>query len=165
MKALPSDKPWRITDFITLGSPLTYADFLLATPKIDLDLDLQKEQRELPTCPPQKDEKTLRYSFEDKNEKGEVVEKLHDAAHFAVTKWTNLYFPDDLIGGKVGPLFGQGVLDIECKPNFSPDRNPFRWLLSCLRLWSHTQYWTHDQDSSPTSLDHLKAIVSWPDQR
>jgi hypothetical protein len=70
IKALPSDKLWRITDFITLGSPLTYADFLIATSKGDLNL--LKEQRELPTCPPQKDEKTHRYSFEDKDDKDEV---------------------------------------------------------------------------------------------
>jgi hypothetical protein len=160
IKALPSDKPWRITDFITLGSPLTYADFLIATSADDLNL--LKKQRELPTCPPQKDEETHRYSFEDKDDKDKVVgEKLHHAAHFAVTKWTNFYFPEDLIGGKVGPLFGQGVVDIKC--DFPPDRNPFGWLLRWLR--SHTQYWPNDRDPPPTSLNHLKAIMSWPDRR
>jgi hypothetical protein len=156
IKALPLDKPWRITDFITLGCPLTHADFLLAESKNDLNL--LKEQRELPTSPPQKDKKTNRYSFDVKNERDEVIgEKLHHAAHFALTKWTNLYFPDDLIGGKLGPLFDYGVLDIKC--DFFPHRRSFGWLRS------HTQYWSNDRDSSPTSVDYLKAIISWPDHQ
>jgi hypothetical protein len=159
IEALPSDKPWRITDFITLGSPLTYADFLIATSEDDLNL--LKKQRELPTCPPRKDEETHRYSFEDKDDKGQVVgEKLHHAAHFAVTKWTNLYFPEDPIGGEVSPLFGQGVLDKKC--HFLPEPGSLDMLL---RWRSHTRYWSQHRNTSQQSVDHLKAIVSWPNHQ
>ena len=113
IRALPLDSPWRITDFITLGSPLTYGDFVLA--RSEEELELRQRQRELPTCPPQEDEDTRGYSFPVENKNGEVIgEVLHHAAYFALTRWTNLYFPGDLIGGEVGRLFGSGVLDLEC---------------------------------------------------
>ena len=45
---------WKITDFITLGSPLAHAPFLLAKNQIDFDIGI--EQREFPSCPPQKND-------------------------------------------------------------------------------------------------------------
>ena len=42
--------PWRITDLVTLGSPLTYAPFLLA--RDGQAFGEAKDQREFPTCPP-----------------------------------------------------------------------------------------------------------------
>jgi len=160
IKALPSDSPWRITDFVTIGSPLTYADFLIARSKEDLNL--LKGERELPTSPPQEDKETQKYSYPDNNNK-----ILHHAAHFALTKWTNLYFAEDIIAGEIGNLFGWGVLDIECKlpPKLS------LWLCKWL---SHTRYWTHDIESTDAgkstneggksnSLEQLKKIVSFRD--
>jgi hypothetical protein len=154
MKVLPPNKPWRITDFVSIGSPLNYTDFLIATSKEDLQL--LKEQRELPTCPPQNDKKNQSYSYPCSYDANNKV--LHHAAHFALTKWTNLHFPEDLIAGKVWDLLGRGVLDLEC--NFTPKLN------LCFRriFWwrSHTHYWSKYKKSSPTSLNHLKKIVLWP---
>jgi hypothetical protein len=156
MKALPSNKPWRITDFVSIGSPLTYTDFLIATSK--KDLELLKEQRELPICPPQNDEENLSYSYPCPYDANNKI--LHHAAHFALTKWTNLHFPEDLIAGKVGGLLGRGILDLEC--NFTPNLN------LCFRriFWwrSHTRYWSEYKKSSPTSLEHLKDVL-WPDHK
>ena len=42
--------PWLVSDFVTLGSPLAHASFLLANSK--KDLEDRKRERELPTCPP-----------------------------------------------------------------------------------------------------------------
>jgi hypothetical protein len=162
--ALPREKPWRITDFVTLGSPLTYADFLMATSK--KDLERLQEERELPTSPPQLDKKKCsqnkqarRFSYDEENEEGKVVrEKLHHAAHFALTKWTNLYHPEDPIGGKVGGrLFGYGVMDIECS---IPRRQVFNRLFRGIR--AHTQYWPDKRSSPSSSIETLKAIVAWP---
>jgi hypothetical protein len=75
----------------------------------------------LPTCPPQRDEKGYAYSGsptdvgEDKKFTPLV---LHHAAPFAVTRWTNLYFPamfgllGDLVGGPLHEDFGPGILDV-----------------------------------------------------
>jgi len=41
---------WMVTDFITLGCPLSKGDVLLA--KDNHDFGIRKRQRELPTCPP-----------------------------------------------------------------------------------------------------------------
>ena len=42
---------WLVTDFLTLGSPLTHAEILLAKNK--KDLTSKQKERELPTCPPE----------------------------------------------------------------------------------------------------------------
>ncbi|PSB28229.1 SRPBCC domain-containing protein [Stenomitos frigidus] len=44
-------QPWLITDLVTVGSPLTYADFLLADSKTAFEY--AKSERILPTCPPE----------------------------------------------------------------------------------------------------------------
>lgn len=45
---------WLISDFVTLGSPLTHAEFLLA--KNNEDLKDRQSSRELPTAPPYREE-------------------------------------------------------------------------------------------------------------
>ena len=45
-----ADTRWLITDLVTLGSPLTHAEFLLAK-NVD-ELKVKIAQREFPTCPP-----------------------------------------------------------------------------------------------------------------
>ena len=48
---------------------------------------------------------------------------LHDAAPFAVVRWTNFWFPavagflGDWFGGRLAPLFGNGIVDIPVKGN------------------------------------------------
>ena len=132
---------WRVSDFVTLGSPLAHAGMLLANDAADLAQRF--EQRELPTCPPTL-ERPGRFTYTD----GERRTLLHQAALFAPTRWTNLYFParmllrGDAVGGPVAPVFGPGVLDV-------PVRTSLRW------GWlAHTLYWTPGgaQDT------HLRAL-------
>lgn len=140
---------WRVTDFITLGSPLAHAPVLLAR-----DAEELRErfvQREFPTCPPMLERSTAarqavrRFTFTDSD--GRTL--LHQAAVFAPTRWTNIYFPaqglvrGDLVGGPVAPAFGPAVLDI---PVRTSARGGFL---------SHTLYW-HDDGRANQHITALR---------
>lgn len=119
---------WLVTDFVTLGSPLTYADLLLA--KDAGDLNLKQDQRELATCPPKLEDGRFSYPT---NAKQRIP---HHASVFGPTKWTNLYFPSklllwgDMIGGPLQGVFGSMIED---KPvYFEKGKSGF---------FSHTKYW------------------------
>lgn len=111
---------WCVSDFITLGSPLTNAMLFLAGSAADFED--RKRQRELPTCPPRLDDKGYTYSAEHPLDVGEGRKftplLLHHAAPFAVTRWTNFFFParlglfGDFVGGPLQPALGNGILDI-----------------------------------------------------
>lgn len=146
-------QPWLITDLVTLGSPLTYADFLMADDSAAFDQ--AKSDRVLPTCPPQTEtdrRQHQRMSFELPYEEPVARDTrtfvvLHHAAPFAVTRWTNLYFKrrwlglqGDPIGGPLAGLFGHWVRDLELP---SPSRS-----------FTHTWYWRKGRDR----LRHLKAL-------
>ena len=128
---------WRVTDFVTLGSPLTHAEVLLAR---DAD-DLREKQRsrELPRCLPEletsrhKPPKRLFSYLPDKDER-----VPHHAAVFAPTRWTNLYFParfiviGDMIGGPLARVFGKGINDVPVSTR------------KLFGFFSHTFYWKPD---------------------
>ena len=114
---------WLVTDLITMGSPLTHAETLLADDPDDFRL--MKERRELATCPP------FYEVFDGGVERFSYCRRLgaaddpaaeprcpNNAAPFAAVRWTNLFFPmqgimrGDLIGGPVRAAFGPGVEDI-----------------------------------------------------
>jgi hypothetical protein len=138
--------PWLVTDFITLGSPLTHAALLLASD--EPNLRERQRQRELPTNPPEPEiEKTKigeqrRYSYlvwDGYGPKLDIkLKALHHAALFACTRWTNLYFPalggffGDPVSGPMGPWFGRGVRDI-------PLRSGHPW--TDRTVLAHTAYW------------------------
>jgi len=123
--------PWRVSNFVTLGSPLTHAEFLMAD---DLnDLRAQQRERGLATCPPmlEFDRRTEKHHFTfrrgsiskvgklTQEEKTEVenTEPLlprrpHHAALFAYTPWTNIFsqhralLTGDIISGPLSHAFG-----------------------------------------------------------
>ena len=105
---------WKITNFVTLGSPLAHASFLMADGPSDLAERVS--QREFPTCPPQpNDARDLQYG------KPLLVAKnggtlLHHAALFACTRWTNLYFERDIIGGAIEDILGHGITNRRLEP-------------------------------------------------
>ena len=107
--------PWLITDLVTLGSPLSHADVLLADGREKLAIG--QDQREFPICPPQgedsRDWGLLCRKYVDANNITQKVRILHHGAPFAITRWTNLYFPADIIGGPVSHLFGAGIKDVK----------------------------------------------------
>lgn len=138
--------PWLVSDLVTVGSPLTHADFLLADGWDDSMR--QMSERRLPTCPPRlewdrnlanpdeskEQQKTIDlehfyFSFRPFDKDLATPESIeneaeitanpdharlpHHAAHFAFSRWTNIFSPTrdilwgDLVSGKVGDFFGQ----------------------------------------------------------
>jgi len=129
-------QPWLITDLVTLGSPLSAADFLMA-PTL-AEFQRAKDNRELPTCPPVFEirgaDKRVSFDlgYEDRfGGKDKTFRYLDHAAVFAVTRWTNLHFGNSLlkdpIGGPIAPQFGHWVRDVELA---APKGRPF-FLHSC----------------------------------
>ena len=161
--------PWRISDFITLGSPLAHAMMLLADSKDDFEL--RKHQREFPTCPPQRDAKGYAFSGATPVDIGDGKKFtplfLHHAAPFAATRWTNLYFParggifGDIVGGPLQPELGPGIRDVRV---WSQSLSKF----GNHTLLSHTHYWDQTHfTQSPTlerepyiSLDVLRQTLA-----
>lgn len=125
------DSRWLVSRFVTLGSPLAHAQYLLAH---DGD-DLKRRQlnREMPTCPPVY-EPGSGFGYRVKDEPGvSHPRKLHQAAPFACTRWINLYFQPDLIGDPLIDTFGPGIENVKL-----PETGvPFGKRL----LFSHVWYW------------------------
>jgi hypothetical protein len=128
--------PWLVSDFVTLGSPLANAAFLLA--RDEADLRARQELRELPTCPPQVDDGAYsyrrKYTFNGGLRSRQI---LHHAALFACTRWTNIYVPlrfgflGDWVGGPMARTFGPGITDVPLT------KSAFRKL----PLVGHIKYW------------------------
>ncbi len=161
---LKSDgSPWLVSDFITLGSPLTHAEFLLAHD--EEDLRAQQEERILPTCPPalEWDSRTKRqhfsYQLGSNSSSGEYFRYPHHAAHFAFTRWTNIYSKSknilwgDIISGPVADHFDlstpvarlQGILDIPVLPQRDQEGKP----KGNVPFFTHTKYWDMSVRTGP----------------
>jgi hypothetical protein len=112
---------WKVTDLVTLGSPLAHSSFLMASDRGDLEK--RKAEREFPTCPPQRNDIRDQLYGRDLLQGG----MLHHAALFACTRWTNLYFDRDIIGGSIDDL-GQWIDNRRLEPR---------------GLFPHTKYWQH----------------------
>lgn len=166
--------PWIVSDFITLGSPLTHAEFLLEKDK--KNLVLQQQDRVLPTCPPTLEKfgnsSPWRVSYDRKLKNGEMVRIPHHAAHFAFTRWTNIYSRGigvvfgDVISGPLADLFGlrlpdsdparrcqlEGIRDVKVFPS-DPDETEGR-KLDHARWIAHTQYWKRKPDADPENEEY-----------
>jgi len=138
---------WRVSDFLSIGSPLAHASLLLA--RNAADFRRRVDQRELATCPPAADGKgdfsyTVSYDCAAGRRSSRI---LHHAGWPACVQWTNLYFPcryllfGDAVGGPVAPLFGRGVADIAVKTTVNRG-----WL-------THTHYWTAGACAAEAAAD------------
>ena len=141
---------WRISDFITMGSPLARADFLMSRdwPRFQKNID----ERRFPTCPPVLEKAPAgsgrKDGFTFPSEKaGSRIP--HHGAMFAATRWLAIYDPirklifgGDFIGGPVKQLFGHGISQMAVRITrpgwFFPN------------VVTHTDYWRSDVT---TSLD------------
>jgi hypothetical protein len=170
-----SDPRWLITDFVTLGSPLAHAEFLIAASAEDLAR--RKFERELPQSPPLRedlDPKVFQLarathklpvgpSFETSKlisfppPSSPHIWELHHAAPFAVVRWTNIYdsaslvFRGDIIGGPVASAFGPAVIDIDLKS-----------LRGQSRSFTHTKYWAIDGE--PIHVEVLRKAINLLDE-
>ena len=134
--------PWPVTDLITLGSPLAYS------PDLVPNFEERRLDGELPENPPQAIEAMVGHIGLGKDFALQVAPDLVKEGIppqiplrnglFTVTRWTNLYFPTqfglfgDLVGGALGPLFGNGIRDREVTTGS---------LLRDLTLRAHVSYW------------------------
>jgi hypothetical protein len=165
------DPRWLITDFVTLGSPLAHAEFLIAASAEDLAR--RKFERELPQSPPLREDLDpnvfrlaqatgkLPVGSDFKTSKlisfpppsSPHVWELHHAAPFAVVRWINVYdtaslvFRGDIIGGPLAEPFGPAIIDIDLKS-----------LRGQSRSFSHTKYW--EIDGEPIHIDVLRRVVN-----
>jgi hypothetical protein len=141
-KAPPSEaklRAWLVTDFVTLGSPLAHAYYLMCKGNTEHALkrnfEVRANAREFPTCPPTQIDKIAKDGWLTFELDGERY--FHHGGQFALTRWTNLYFPiyqllwGDAIGGQLAPIFGDHVVDIAVYTN-SARRVSF---------FAHTLYW------------------------
>lgn len=162
---------WLVSDFLTLGSPLTHAEFLLA--RDWPDLQARQRQRELPTSPPVREDLEPRTLAIAKKIGGFPIEEpedgprllsfptwksppqwsLHHGAPFAVVRWTNIFdrsrlvFQGDLISGPLGRSFGPAIDDIDLA---DIDRPSMRF--------THTRYWL--ESAPPARLKALREAMN-----
>lgn len=136
---------WRVTDFVTLGSPLSHGVTLFGNKKTSLDDKFQ--EREFPTCPPTTDSQTGNSFFRHKHpeDSSENYWVADSAATFGPTQWTNIYFPTnrflvgDPVGGPLAPIFGSGVKDVPVRLSYAGFQGVIRKVVP---FWSHTLYWS-----------------------
>lgn len=155
---------WLVSDFVTAGSPLTHAPWLLNLDSTTEFKDLVSE-RSFPTCPPQTEQVrspaagvdrkvfTFTHAIEDEQnpKRTRSVQVPHHGGLFALTRWTNLYFPykglidGDLIAGSLVPSFGEWVKDVE---------------LHQTKGFAHTRY--TDRLLEPTAVLEVRAALNLP---
>lgn len=155
-----SSDNWLISDFITAGSPLTHADFLIASDAAHLRR-LHRE-RLLAKSPPIADDGSQRRSSTPRppsvlyESAGSRIP--HHAALFGAVRWTNLYdchravFFGDLVSGPVRKNFGRGIRDIEVRM-----RRPLlcRW---SWRFFTHTLYWDWGAAAATGRSEHIRHL-------
>jgi hypothetical protein len=151
--------PWRVTDFITVGAPMALADLLVTRPGLFSGFkksdrahrreifDVLERRGALVRCPPKSETLPVESnehppaSYRWRN--SGVREVLGSQSVFAVTRWTNIWFPvirgelrGDWFGGALRPLYGPGIRDIAAQGN-TPER--FQ------RGSAHTEYFRHPE--------------------
>ena len=171
-KTRTADEQWLISDFVTLGAPLTHAQFLLARDESDFKKKIARWL--FPTSPPQfqpiESEQLAKINARPMppspailGPKGGLFSyfygapetwSMHHSAPSAAVRWTNIYdphrliFAGDIISGPLVPVFGKGIRDINLKE--------LRGQSPC---FSHTLYWSVPKDrTSATGLPQIEAL-------
>lgn len=161
--------PWLITDFVSVGTPMYFADQLMEG-KDGRSFKSRIRRRELPTCPPQNEESAYNninghrcfYSWEKRLSVGlprRVTRRvLYEGAPFAVVRWTNLYFParfgffGDWFGGPLAPTFGPGIKDVKVLGNTRGRPGTTLWRHRTFPAAAHSYYFSFPDDPSPDSV-------------
>jgi hypothetical protein len=166
---------WKVTDFITLGAPLTYAHLLMVDdrePLLESDeasiqlgwladwrnqLDVttgrvaalffaRAAQREFPLCPPLSETGTA-FTYVTKSSPGAIP---HHAAVFAPVRWTNIFAP-------ARNVFRGDIIGGPVAPLFGPGIKdiPLTGEVGRMML-AHTHYW----DQGRRDEKHLEVLRS-----
>lgn len=144
----PKPTAWLVTDFVTLGSPLSHAVYLMCRGD-ELDFARRKQEHEFPTCPPQKVDEDGLLTYTPRN----LPLRFHHGGMFALTRWTNLYFPmsqvlwGDPVGGPLRDTFGDAIVDREVSTRSPPGADFF----------THTAYWDIARDGG-RNTPHILAL-------
>lgn len=144
---------WKISDLVTLGSPLSSAEFLVTDGRDDFIR--MKRERVLPTAPPQNYDERHGALYSDP-QKGPCA---HHAAVFSPVRWTNLYdrvnSPLFILGDAIsGPLngedrFGPAIRDVKVE---------ITWGSLGWRLFTHNLYWTDTAPKGAAPAAHITAF-------
>jgi hypothetical protein len=172
-------KSWLVTDFVTLGSALTHAYYLMCLDKkraereddieadvkadtepgqqVDVEAGLKRDfarrvrEREFPTCPPKRIDNDGLLTF--KNPKtGEL--QIHNGALFGLTRWTNIYFPRVQIfwGDAIGGALSPifGRHIIDLEVSTKKDGEA--------DVFTHTAYWDVEREPDTYHAPHIAAL-------
>ncbi len=158
---------WMISDFVTAGSPLTHARWLMNLDATTRFADLVRE-RSFPTCPPQPESVaspvpgvrrqvfSFTHAYDDaRNPRAKrSVQVPHHGGLFSLTRWTNVYFPyqglydGDPIAGPLADPFGAWIKDVR---------------LSDTAGFAHSRY--TDRTLAPDAVAQVRAALHLPLQR
>lgn len=131
---------WKISDFVTLGSPLTHAEFLITHNQHEWRRGV--DERLFAICPAQSDSNMTRrvhYESGRNRQTDRPTFAIHHGAAFAATRWTNIYdignliTTGDPISGSMRENFGQGVEEIQVALTKGESR-----------VFTHTLYWARN---------------------
>lgn len=128
---------WLISDFVTLGSPLTHAEFLLARDRAEFD-GLKRDGL-VPACPPLPDAVDRSILYAPRHDDDALVAR--HTALFSAVRWTNIFdrhwlvFFGDVVSGPMTGLFGAGVAD----HHLAIARAPYGFFG---RIFTHLEYWS-----------------------
>ncbi|MEH2504909.1 MULTISPECIES: hypothetical protein [unclassified Bradyrhizobium] len=148
-------KTWLVTDFVTLGSALSHATFLMCIGNtrrlLESDFCRRVAEREFPTCPPKRLDNDGLLTF--RNPKT-GQKQVHHGALFGLTRWTNIFFPmvqifwGDAIGGKLAPIFGSHIVDypVATRGDGAAD------------FFTHTAYWDVCREPETFQAPHVIAL-------
>lgn len=161
-------KAWLVTDFVTMGSPLTHAHYLMCNGETEHELrrDFKRRVREFefPTCPPMLLKGSGRLTFRSSSDH---LQYFHHGGLFGLTRWTNLYFPvsqllwGDAIGGPVAPIFGRNIVDVPVyrsklkQASFAQIRD----LVLPPNFFAHTKYWALPPGEG-SEAPHIRALIN-----
>ncbi|WP_328358378.1 hypothetical protein OG976_04380 [Mycobacterium sp. NBC_00419] len=159
--------PWRTTDFVTIGTPMAYADLFVARPPVLAGLgrtdarhalfDRMVRRAVVLTCPPRST--ALPVDADGGPTSFGAGPVLGAQSLFAVTRWTNLWFPvrrgsirGDWFGGVLRPLFGPGIREIAVTGNLPERLRPGA---------AQTQYFAHpERDGDGDVARHLRDVMA-----
>jgi hypothetical protein len=143
---------FRISDFITVGSPLAHAEFLIKDDQAALERDFEERALSSSLPRPDKPSRTASYKLSGKGP------YAHFAAPFSAVRWTNIYdkhwFPlfGDIVSGPLSLSFGPGIADFGVeimRPGWPPILN---------RFVTHQFYWAWHKSYAGAVPRHIRLL-------